>query len=86
MDIGAPPFKSQKLLGAEPHDDRAAPEDAHHAKGPEEMQRAGQISQQKTDREQIEEHAEGARNAVVRHAVFAVHVADGNLADRCAMP
>src|SRR5262249_1351071 len=50
------------------------------------MQRARQIAQQKTDRQQVEEYPERARNAVVRSAALAVHVLDRNFNDRRSVP
>src|SRR5581483_9359002 len=57
-----------------------------HADGPEEMQRARQVPEQEPDGQEIEEDAEGARDAVVRDAAFAVHVLDRNFTDRGTMP
>src|SRR5262245_18902262 len=50
------------------------------------MQRPAKILQQKADRNQIEEDTECARDAVVRNAALAVHIADWNFTDRSAMP
>src|SRR5271165_2827412 len=77
---------AQEFLYAEPEHDRGAAENAHHTEAAEKMQRARQIAQQKADGQQVEEHAEGARNAVVRHPALAVHIADRHFADGRPMP
>ncbi len=50
-------------------------------KAAEEMQRTRHVLQQEANRDQVEEDAEGARNAIMRLATLAVDVADRNLAD-----
>ena len=50
------------------------------------MQRAAHVLEQKANGQQIEEDAEGAPDAVMALAPFAIQVADGNLADRGAIP
>ena len=52
----------------------------------EEVQRPAHVLQQEPNRQQIEEHAERAPDAVVALAALAVHVLDRNLADRRAIP
>ena len=47
----------------------------------EEVQRAAHVFQQEANRQQIEEHAERAPDAVVALAPLAIHVLDRNLAD-----
>ena len=56
-------------------DDNAARQDAQRAKAAEEVQRPAHVFQQEADRQQIEEDAEGAPDAVVALAALAVHVA-----------
>ena len=55
-------------------------------KAAEEVQRPAHVFQQESDRQQVEEHAEGAPDTIMALAPLAVHVADRNLADRCAIP
>jgi len=59
---------------------------AERAEGAEEVQRAGHITKQEADGEQIEEDAEGARDAVVGLPCRAGRVGDGYLADAGAVP
>jgi len=77
---------AQKFFYAQPQDDSTAAEDTQHAEAAEKVQRARQITQQEADGQQIEKHAEGTCDAVVRNAALAVHVADGNFADRRTVP
>ena len=55
-------------------------------KRPEKVQRTGKIAKQKANGNEIEEYAEGARDAVVRSAALAVHIADGHFTNRRAIP
>src|SRR5579872_178448 len=77
---------AQEFLRSEPNHDSAAAEDAHHADAAEKVQRPREIAQQEADGQQIEEDAEGTRDAVVRNAALAVYVADRDFANRRAMP
>src|SRR5579863_735709 len=77
---------AQELLHSQPGHDGATAEHAKQAERTEEVQWAGKIPQQETNRDQIEDHAEGAGNAVVRGAALAVYVADGHFANRRAVP
>src|SRR5258708_7170976 len=77
---------TQEFLGAQPGNNGAASEDAHHTEAAKEMQRAREIAQQETDGQQIKEDTEGTGNPVVRNAAFAVDVADGHFANGGAMP
>ncbi len=61
-------------------------EHAEGAEGAEEVQRAGHVPEQEPDGDQIEEDAEGARDAVVRLPCRAGGVGDGDLADAGAVP
>src|SRR5437763_16644501 len=64
----------------------ATEQHAQHPKGAEEVQRTGEITQQKADRKQIEKDAEGPSDAIVRNTALTVDVLDRNLADGGAMP
>src|SRR4051812_46992168 len=66
--------------------DDAARQNSERAEAAEEVQRAAHVLQQESNREQIKEHAEGAADAVVAPALLAHYVADGNLANRRAVP
>ena len=77
---------AQEFFYPKPQDDAGAPEEAEHAEGSKEVQRAREIAQQEADGKQIEEDAEGARDAVVRSPAFAVHVANRDFADGRAVP
>jgi len=64
-------------------------ESSHHAEGTDcskEVQRAGHVAKQEADCQQIEEHSEGARDAVMTLTVFACRIGDGNLADAGSIP
>ena len=77
---------AQELFRQQPSRNSRAGKNAQHAHGSEEVQRARQIAQQKADRNQVKKYAERARDAVVRIAPFAVHIADGHFADRSSVP
>src|SRR5580700_7316390 len=51
-----------------------------------EMQGTGKITQQKTNGDEIKDHAERTRDAVVRSPALAIYVADGHFADGSAIP
>jgi len=76
----------QEFFRCQPNYKSAAAEHADDAQRAEEVQRARKIAEQKADRNQVEENAEGAGNAVVRNAALTVHIADGNFANRGAVP
>jgi len=76
----------QKFLRQQPCADAASAEDAQHAHGSEEMQRACEVAEQEADRDQIEEDPESARDAIMRCTALAVHVADRDFADGRSIP
>src|SRR5258708_14148942 len=77
---------AQQLLRSQPGHQRAAAEHAEQSEGSEEVQWTGKITQQEANRDEIEENAEGACNAVMRDAALAVHVANRHFANRRAIP
>src|SRR5580658_2484159 len=77
---------AQEFFDSQPGYYAAAPEEAEQTEGSEEMQRTGKIAEQEANGDEIKENAEGAGNAVMRSAALAVHIADGNFADGCAIP
>src|SRR5205085_9230759 len=76
---------AHELLYSQPDSDPAAGEAAEHAPASEEVQRAREITQQEAYGHEVEEHAEGPRDAVVRLA-RRHDVLDGDLADGRAVP
>ncbi len=76
----------EQLVNHQPGCNATAAEDAQHSDAAEEMQRAGEVAQQKADGHQVEEDPESARDAIVRIPVLAVDVADGDFANRGAVP
>src|SRR5579872_34617 len=77
---------SQELLDPQPRHQRASTHHADHAKCSKKVQRPGEITQQETNRDQIEKDTERARDAVVRSPPLTVDIADRDLADRSAIP
>jgi len=64
-------------------------ESGDHAEGTDcskEVQWAGHVAKQEADRQQIEEHAEGAGDAVMTLTVLAGRIGDGDLADAGSIP
>jgi hypothetical protein len=64
-------------------------ESGDHAEGTncsKEVQRAGHVAEQEADRQQIEEHSEGAGDAVMTLSVLAGRIGDGDLADAGSIP
>jgi hypothetical protein len=53
---------------------------------PKKVQRPAHVAEQETDGQQVVENPQGAADAIVALAPFALHVADGNLRDRSAGP
>src|SRR5581483_4671634 len=76
----------EKFLDEEPRRDPHTTENAQHADRAEEVKRAAEVFQQETNGDEIEEHAESSRDAVVRNTALTVYVADGNFADRRTVP
>src|SRR6185437_5138501 len=68
------------------HGHAAAAQNGQHPDAAEEVQRTAHVFEQEANRKQIEEDAEGAADAVMALASLAVHIADGNLADRGSVP
>ncbi len=81
-DIG----RVEQLLQDQPTGNREAAEDAEHADGTEEMQRAREIFEKKADGDQVEKDAESAGDSVMRDTAFAHDVLDWNFDDRSAIP
>src|SRR3981081_612099 len=77
---------AQELFHAKQQSDDTAAKNTEHAKSAEEVQRPGKIAQQKANRQKIEEHAEGAGDAIMRYSALAVHISDGNFANRRPVP
>src|ERR1700678_2517111 len=77
---------AQKFFRSQPRNNSAAAKHAEHTQGAKEMQRARKIAQQEANGDEIEENAEGAGDAVMRHAALAVYVADRNFANGSAIP
>ena len=77
---------TQKFLSEQPSRQARSRKDAQHPQAAEKMQRPGKIAQQKANGNQVEKHSKGAGNAVVRSAMLAVRIADGNLADGSPVP
>src|ERR1700691_778829 len=50
------------------------------------MQWPGKIAEQEANGDQIEKHAEGAGDAVMRNPPLAIHIANGDFADRRPVP
>src|SRR6185437_8617260 len=76
----------EQLVDEQPERDASAREHADQAEAAEEVQRARHVLEQETNREEIEEHAKGATEAVVALAVFARGIRDRHLADGRAIP
>src|SRR5208337_2569295 len=70
----------------QPAGDGGASHNAERPQAAEKMQRAGKIFEQKTDGDEVEEDAEGARDAVMRGAALTNDVPDRNLDDGRAIP
>src|SRR5437667_10178032 len=77
---------AQELLDYQPSCDSTSRQNAQHADCAEEVQRAREVAEQETDGEQIEEDAEGTRNAIMRNSPCAIDVGDGDFTDRRAVP
>src|SRR5712671_1682290 len=76
----------KKFLREQPDSNRASRKDTDHSNSAEKVQRPSQITQQEANRQQIEEHAEGAGNAVMRGAALSIHVLDRYFDNGCAVP
>src|ERR1700721_2548423 len=74
--VWMPNLQPQKPCG-----DSATNQDRQRSKAPKEMQRPTHVAKQKPNGHQIEEHAEGAANAVMAFAALAVQILDGNFAN-----
>ena len=75
-----------ELQGEEPYRHADSCGHAERPECPEEMKRTGHIAEQKTDGQQIEEDADGARDSIVRLSCQACRIGDGNFADAGSEP
>src|SRR5581483_10278792 len=74
------------LFEDQPESDSRSRKDACGPERPKEMERTRKVAKQESDRNEIKEDAEGARDPVMGSAALAVDVPDWNFADRCAIP
>src|ERR1700760_4714385 len=76
----------EQLMDEQPERDATARQHTDRTKPAEEVQRPRHVLEQKTNREQEKEDAEGAPKAVMALAVLARGIRDRHLADRRAIP
>jgi hypothetical protein len=76
----------QEFLHQQPARDSASAENTQHSQGSEKVQRTRQVSQQEANRNQVKEHAESARNSIVRSPTLAVNVTNWHFANRSSIP
>src|SRR5208337_4267462 len=70
------------LLDQQPKSNGPPNHDAHATEPSKKMQRTRFVLQKESNGHQIEQDPKSARDAIVRLATLAIHVVDGNLADR----
>src|ERR1700751_4612088 len=75
-----------KFLDEQPTGNPQSGKDSEHAQRTEKVQRTGQILQQESNRNQIEEDAKAARDAIVRGSPLAINIANRHFTDRCSVP
>src|ERR1700736_6692069 len=77
---------AEEFLDQQPTRNAASAEHTQHPQGAEEVQGASEISQQKTNRDQVEKYAEGARDSIMRRSALAVDVTNWDFNDRGSVP
>src|ERR1019366_7788743 len=76
---------ADELLNDHPERDQQSSDGTDRAKAAKKVQRPRHVLEQEPDGDQVEKHAEGAPDAVMRLAMLAIRVADRYLADARAV-
>src|SRR5207253_6691180 len=70
-----------KFVNGQPAQNESAQSEADQSHPPEEVHRTSEILQQKLDGDNVEQHVEGSADAIMRTAMGAIDVANGNFGD-----